>query len=360
MPNPPDILKASTRFKLQLLRENDKALREMARTYAAVWKKLKPQFDQLTKQIEEARRLNQKVKPSWIFRQQRYRLLMNQAEAEIMRFGKFASGAIGDQQRKALTLGVNHSTELMQLSLGPAPQEVVRAGYRVSWARIPKEALQNIVGVLADGSPLSYKFKGMPQEIAQGVKDVISTGIAQGQNPRVMAREIRKQFDGALSNALTTCRTETMRAYRTASHENYRANSDVCSGWVWLASESPRTCPACWSRHGSFHTLDEDLIDHVRGRCSPAPVCRGWQDLYPDLDMSGIKDTSAKPFDPTESFNKMNRVDKLRVLGPTRLKMLESGEITLRDLATTQKSDKWGDSIRPKNLKELKENKPVE
>jgi SPP1 gp7 family putative phage head morphogenesis protein len=354
MPNPPDILKASTRFKRKLLRENDKALREMARTYAAAWKKLKPQFDALTKQIEEARRLNQKVKPSWIFRQQRYRLLMNQAEAEIMKFGKFASGAIGDQQRKALTLGVNHSTELMQLSLGPPPQEVVRAGYRVSWARIPKEALQNIVGVLADGSPLDYKFKNLPKEVAQGVKDVISTGIAQGQNPKVMAREIKRTFDGALSNALTTCRTETLRAYRTASHENYRANSDVVKGWIRSASKGPRTCAACWGEDGTFHTLDEDLGDHPSGRCVAIPQTKSWDELFPDLDMSGIKDTSAKPYDPTESFDKLSEVDKLRVLGRTRLEMYKRGEITLRDLATTQKSKIWGDSIRPKNLKELK------
>jgi SPP1 gp7 family putative phage head morphogenesis protein len=351
-----DILKASKKFKKELLANNDHALRAMAQTYAQAWKRVKPQFDQITKQIADAKKSGLEIKPSWLFRQQRYASLMIQMEEELLRYSQYATAMVGNLQAQALDMGLDHSLQQLKLSLGPIPDEVVKAGYGVAWNRPPHESLRNLVGFLQDGSPLTEKFAALPVDVAASIKEVFTSGLAQGWNPKKIAREIRRNYQDSLTNVLVTARTETMRSYRTAAHENYRANSDVCKGWIWNASKSNRTCAACWAMDGTFHELSEELNDHPAGRCSPIPVTKTWGELFPDLDLSGIKETAAQPWDTEDNFKKMPKADQLRVLGPGRWQMWNSGEVSLRDMAAVNKSKKWGDSVRPKTLKELRNN----
>src|SRR4030095_12680785 len=97
----------------------------------------------------------------------------------------------------------------------------------------------------------------------------------QGRGPRAVAQEIREGLNGNLTRALKIARTETIRAYREASHRTHQENSDVLEGWIWLSALNSRTCRACIALHGTFHTLDERLKGHVNCRCSQIPAVKG-------------------------------------------------------------------------------------
>ena len=209
------------------------------------------------------------------------------------------------------------------------------------------------MGFLGDGSPLSYKFAGLPSAVSDGIKNAIIAGMAAGQNPQVIARTVRREYAGGLSNAVTVCRTEAMRAYRTASHENYRANDDVVEGWIWSAGHSSRTCAACWGMDGTLHPLDEDLNDHVRGRCCAIPQTKSWQELFPDLDLSDVIETRAEPWDPETAFKKLTVKQQKDVLGKGRYEMWADGKIKLRNIPAEHKSAIWGNSYQPATLEDL-------
>jgi hypothetical protein len=339
----PDVLKTATRFKAQLLRDNDKAVKEISKHYLEAWRRLKIQANALTKQIAEAQKSGEAISASWIFRQQRYYDLMLALEIELRQYGVYVAGVILTQQQLGLTLGLESSKQLALMQLR----------YGVQWNQPSLDAMRNLTGFLADGSPLAYKFAGLSAEVADGIKETLTSGLAQGWNPVKIAAEINSSFAGGLTNAVTTCRTEVMRAYRGASHENYRANSDIVRGWIWSAGHSPRTCAACWAMDGTFHTLDEVLIDHPAGRCCPVPVTRSWAEISPSGKAPGIKETSAQPWNSEETFAKLTDAEKLKVLGPGRFRLYQDGKIGIKDMAVLQKSEIWGDHYRPKTLKEL-------
>jgi SPP1 gp7 family putative phage head morphogenesis protein len=368
-PRDPDIVRSAKRLRTQIITRNDKALSEMQRVYWQAYRNLKHEFDEITKLIEKAiaegkqavlreagsgaKLMEDQFSANWLFRQQRYKELMEQCEAEILRFSKTAANLTRKEQEWALELGDNHAHTLMRESLGAMPEELVRMGVRVRWNYINRDALLNMVGYLADGSPLDYKFAELAPEVSQAIKDTITTGLAKGQNPRRIAREIRRAYGDNLSNALLTCRTETMRAYREATFESYNANADIVKGWIWLAAKQPRTCAACWGMDGTFHELSERLVDHPAGRCTSIPVTRSWQELFPDKDLSNIKDTSAKPWDSTKYFDRLSEADQKRVLGVTKFRMYQAGEINLRDIPTLQRSRTWGNHYAPGNLQDV-------
>lgn len=347
----PDIVKQALAFRRDLIRGNDAALREMARVHMATWKRLRSQFDQMSRQIaaatEELGGLEavRDLHPSWIFRQQRYADLMWQCEQELLYFTRAAAAQVRMQQTAAMQLGQQHAFRLVDAQM---PRELTG-----TWNRMPVEALQDLVGVLQDGSPLSYKFAGLAEETAAGIKETIAAGFAQGWNPRKIAREIKRSYDGALTNALLTCRTETMRAYRGAAHASYQANSDVVDGWIRVAAKNGRSCIACLAQDGTFHPLTERLHDHPAGRCVAIPHTRPWNELFPGLDLSGVKETSVQPWNAEDSFKRLSEADQRRMMGGAKFRLWKEGKISLSDLATKQRSKVWGDHYRPTTLKEL-------
>ncbi len=350
-----EILDVAARFHAALSKHNDKALAEMVEVYRKLWRRLEARFEFISRQILEARARGELPTIGMLARQARYDELLTQVEVELARFGARAASITQAQQEQGLQMGLEHSQALMEASLGPAPRAFVRAGYSVNWNRVPTESLENLVGFLSDGSPLAYKFSGMAPAVAQGVREIITSGLGMGWNPRLMNAAIRREFAGALSNSLVVCRTEAIRAYRTAAHENYRANSHILEGWIWSAHHSRRTCAACWGKDGSFHTLDETLVDHPSGRCAAIPKTKSWAELAPGLDLSGVEDTSAQPWKPEQYFKQLPEEDQRHVLGPRKYKLWRRNQIRFEDIPTVVPSPVWGDGIRVGSIAEIME-----
>lgn len=341
----------------------------MAAGYAQTWKRLKGNLNAITKQIEEAEAAGKiaiarvpgsgvaleanEYSISWLGRQRRYRQLLAQTEREMELLARRTTAMTEAHQAMMRDMGIQHSTGMLDVSMGPAPAALKARGLGVTWNSIPTEALENLVGVLSDGSPLDYKFAGLPKKVANGIRDEFAAGFAQGVGPRQIAANIERMFGDALSNALVTVRTEGLRAYRTAAHENYRANDDVVKGWIWTCAHNSRTCAACWGMDGSFHELTEELIDHPSGRCSPVPVTKSWAELFPATDLGDYTETAAKPWNPDDNFKRLAERDQKTVLGRARYRAYSEGKLELTDIPKRVDSPIWGDHYRVKTLSEL-------
>jgi hypothetical protein len=355
---------SAAKFRSQIISQNDKALRTLSEAYRDSWRRVSGQLDQVTKQIQAAQAIGKSstlrvpgskvaLKPNefsinWLARQARYKALLTQMESELGKLAKLGAATTTDQQQAALDLTLSHSRDLLKSAVGTPPP-----GLGISLNHAPTEALTNLVGVLQDGSPVAALFDQFPAAVIQGVKDTFKTSLIEGWGPRKLAAQIKRAYGEGLTHTLLTCRTETMRAYNTGAHETYKANSRVCNGWIWLCARSKRTCSACWGMDGSFHTLDERLTDHPGGRCVQICSTRPWKEIYPNQDVSGVKETSTQPWEPEKFFSKLSVSDQRHVLGRSRYEAWKAGSLRLRDIPRTNSSKIWGDSVRPGTLKEL-------
>ena len=250
---------AVERHRRELLRLERAGASEMVRAYGAIWQRLRAEIMELSRQYNAALAANQAITPAWVFEFGRLDTLQRQTEAELRRFIESADRSVVSQERAAVDAAQAHFGELMG--------RVSRPGLSVAWARLPVGATEDLVGYLRNGSPLRTLLDELGPQASQAVREGLLTGLALGQGPRETARRVRAAFGGSLDRALKISRTETMRAYRGATLRTYRENSDIVTGWRWLAAKSPRTCPMCLAIDGTWHPLTEGLNDHPNGRC---------------------------------------------------------------------------------------------
>lgn len=178
-------------------------------------------------------------------------------------------------------------------------------------------------------------------------------GVIAGANPNEAARRmvdaVHGQFDGGLTRATVIARTEILDAHRAGGAAWDRKNSDVLAGWQWLAKLDKRTCPSCWSKHGTVYDLQDDgPADHQQGRCARLPVVKPWSDL--GLDVPELP--SLVP-DAQVTFAGLPERDQLAVMGAQRLQLLRSGRASWADLSQRRTVSGWRDSFAPTPVVQL-------
>lgn len=176
------------------------------------------------------------------------------------------------------------------------------------------------------------------------VRRELIRGVAVGSNPKATAARMvdraNGQFDGGLTRALVISRTETLDAHRVAAERAQAEQAEVLAGWIWLCHLSPRTCPSCLVKHGTFHPLDEaGPHDHQQGRCSRMPKVKSWADLGFDVDEPDDLVTDSRAW-----FDALPEADQVAILGRRRLDLLNSGAIAWEDLTTRRTTPGWRDS----------------
>lgn len=182
----------------------------------------------------------------------------------------------------------------------------------------------------------------------EAMRAALVRGVALGNNPKVAARRMmrlsEKRFNGGLTRAMVLARTEIVDAQRSAAAAHHFEHSDVLTGWQWVSKLDARSCVSCWARHGTIHDLQTPgPHDHQQGRCIRVPVTKSWRDL-------GFRDVEEPPSllpDAEAKFASMTREQKLALLGPVRLKALESGALAWADLSVNRRNDGWRDSWVP-------------
>ena len=295
--------------------------------YQVVLDALEPLINDLCEQIEAARAEGKPVNKSWLFREARYKSLMEQVESELGRFGRTARRVIEVSQTGAINRAATYTETLLQAA------EVPGANFN----RLPTAAFENVVGYLGDGSPLASILDKLPRDGKKAVSDALVRGVALGWNPRKSARAAMNAADVPRDRALTICRTETLRAYRQAAISSYEENEDVVTGWRWLAALSSRSCAMCIAMHGTIHKNSERFGSHPNCRCVPSPVVIGTEDEE--------FETGA------DWFAKQNEAAQDTILGSrTAGDVYRNGGITLSDFVGERQSDGFGLTRYAKSL----------
>lgn len=179
--------------------------------------------------------------------------------------------------------------------------------------------------------------RAMRRTIAQG-----ATGARPESAVRRMISRLSGSYGTGLTSALTILGTETMDAHRRGSRAGALGNAEVIDGWIWTARLARNTCAACLALHGSVHPLDEPGPDgHPRCRCIRTPKTKTWKELGINIGLDDPDEPADMIADARAFFRSLSRADKLKIMGPTRLRLLERGEIEWEDLAMVQQSPFW-------------------
>lgn len=212
-------------------------------------------------------------------------------------------------------------------------------GHGLKVATFAEEALAAIIR--RAGQQITSLSRPLTAEATAAMKAELIRGIQVGAHPETVARDmvrrVEGEFNGGYARALNIARTELLGAYREAAMVGQLANADVLRGWLWQSALTPRTCGSCWSMHGTEHPLDEPgPDDHQSGRCSRTPLTKSWKDL-------GINIPEPPSLIPNAqaTFAALPQADQLRIMGPTRLDLLNRGDIKWSDLSTRRENPGW-------------------
>lgn len=210
------------------------------------------------------------------------------------------------------------------------------------WVRLPTAQVETLLGMTQPYSPLhSALVNRLGPAVAEHMIDRMVQGIAQGKNPRVIARQVMGE---GLTWSMNTVRTAQLNAYRYATRENYRANRDVVAGWRWLATLDNRTCISCLVMHGTVHGVDEVLNDHHQGRCSPIPIVP----LALELGIPEVNVPSAEAW-----LRRKSEAKQQEIMGKGIWQEWQAGRVNWRDLTTTYLDPVYGTMRKAPTLRQV-------
>ena len=316
MPN--TAVDSARQFKDALLKRDAAALGRVVAAYADMMKRLTAEIDAVNMAVESG--------AAYKARLQR---LTVEAQNELTKFQGYLENEIRVDARTSVNQGLIDSIKLLDATVGK-----VGAGFR----GLHPDAVLELLGFLDKNSPLMENMKTLSKWTPERVRDVVTEGVGMGQNPRKIASQIKEAFGGGLTQALRLTRTTQLQSYRAATRANYIANSDVVSGWQWVAALNERTCPACLSLNGKEFPLDETMDEHWNGRCTQIPIIAG----FPSGMNTGEEWFNAQP----ESVQRS-------ILGDAKYEAYSDGKFTFDKLVSGTVDKVWGNMNTVTPLKDL-------
>lgn len=331
MPPESDVIRAMDEFKADLLNREAAQMDAMANRWLDLERRLSGQIELVARQMEERRQMGLPITQNAIFQLERWQDLLAQTQVEWERYAAYALDSITDGQAALGQLGITHAVGAL---------EATAPGIGLTFRRLPVEAVQNMVGLLGNGSPLStLLMNGATQADAVGaMMQALLEGTALGRNPRKTARLMQDGLARGLNQALNIARTEQLRVWRQMNRQMYQA-SGVVEGYYRLATRDDRVCKACLSRDGEEFLLEQEMAEHPSGRCAQVPKVRGFA---PPTWQAGPQWLRAQP-----------EATQRKVLGRDYFDAWQRGDFALSDLAQESFNTTWGGNLHPTPLKEL-------
>lgn len=253
------------RHRRQIIEREEAVIRELLTEYDQLEKELTNAYRGLAKKIAVAQAAGETISPSWFYRERRLKLLLEQVQQEVVRFGGRVTPIVIREKRAAIKIAVDQTNEIVRLiSAGEMPDIGTLFNSR---------AVENAVGMMGDGSPImSYYEEQLAPAVAERIKREVIKAAAVGTDFATIARRLTEAGKIPRHRALTMARTEVNRVRRETKRQIYEEHSDVFSGWEWVASHSVRTCAACLAQDGKVYKLQVDFPQHMSCRCDIIPV----------------------------------------------------------------------------------------
>jgi len=342
MPITPAVIEAANAFRARLLARERQSATALVRYYGASWTQIHGDITALSAEVQAMRAAGEEITDGKLRGLERMRAIEAQVEREMNRYVEFADGELTARQREAIASGERDAFDLMQLSL-PGTHEV-----RVNMYRMPREAVENYVGMMQDGTPLRGVLEKYVGDAAQNLSETMVTGMVAGWNPKKVAREMRNAYGMALTDSLRLARTEQLRAYRTANLQSYNANSDIVTSWRRMSANLPNSCIACLLMDGTVYTLGESMDDHPNGKCYLVPITKTYAELGIDAPEPEFVPESGR-----EWFERQDEATQRKIMGNGIYDAWQDGKFALEDIPHKIVDDVWGNSWVPKPLYEL-------
>lgn len=267
--------------------------RRILNAYLGVQADIDAQLQRLQRQISAAQASGEPVHISWLYQANRLSALQQQVGQTVERFTSEAQALTRQMMQTGAQSGADDAHYALQtqisVQLADAGLEQYTPLITSSFNRLHGAALEdaannafryNRASTTGGGNrvrAVSRLYQSLPTEMQQRAKRTLIYAVAVGQHPSVTARALAQQMGIARNRALMIARTEQLNAYRRANVATFRANSDVCDGWIWLAATD--ACPFCASMNGTRHSLDEVLDSHPNCRCTQSPIAKPLSDI---------------------------------------------------------------------------------
>lgn len=336
MPHP--VLGAAARYRAQLLAQERQAATRLVQAYGRAYQGLTVELEALiaaTATLETPGEAD-------IRRLASLRSLRAQIADQVERYAVYADQEIAAGVSRSIELGLQGSLGTVQAYFGnPRTQAAIAA----RWDMLAAEGIETALGFTASDSPLRARLVNVLGEVvAERAADALVTGIATGQNPRVVATILRRELGAGLSWSLTTARTAQLWSYRETSRLNYAANADIVQGWRWQAALDDRTCLSCWMQHGSTHGNDETLNGHHNCRCTMIPI-------VPLARRLGLQEPELEP--GPELFRRLPEATQRQRMGPARYAAWVDGAFELESIPHAYEDGVYGTMLAEATLGEL-------
>ncbi len=190
---------------------------------------------------------------------------------------------------------------------------------------------------LADGSPLKKLILESAKESAKEVEDTLINGIAIGQGASHIGWVMSQVSNLPYDRAYRIARTEIARAYRSASHEQYK-KSGIIVGYRRMCYK-PTACFACLMMDGEFYPIGQGALqDHPNGKCTPIPVREGHENDTPRWQTG------------REWFDGLSEDDQRKLMGNGRFELWKGSGLDIRKTVYNKENKTWGKA--PTNLRE--------
>lgn len=332
MANDPLVVQVMREFKADLAAREADQMGEMAKRWMQSENELGNAIDALALEIDALRQAGEDIPVSKLMNMDRYKSLVGQTKGEYSKYSRYADGAISGKQAEWGKLGLESAVQGINASYMQSGMVVA------SFDRLPVDAIERMIGMAGDGSPLKDLLAASYPDAVDGITNALINAVTMGKNPRDTARDIRDGYGVGLDRALNIARTEQLRAFRLAAMEQYRA-SGLVGGYKRLAAKQMNTCMACLLADGTMYDLETDFEEHPSGRCTLVPVVNGLPEVGWPTGM--------------DWFTELSEEDQLAMMGSGAYDAWSEGLIDLVDLVTRQDNDTWGASLVVTPLSEL-------
>ncbi len=313
--------------KAAILRREALELREMTRRWLEVERAMEAELLKTATALAENGGI---VTEAMVLRDKHFINLLYRARAEYGKYAdEFETQAV-QMQTYGLETGIVDAASVLSLA-------IEEAGLGVSFEMLNVDAINAMIGLTADGTPLRSLLMKSYGDAVNGLTRELLTGLAKGLAPKDVAKAMADGFGVGLDRAMVISRTELLRSYRLGTQEQYRS-SEVVTQYKRLAVKDERTCLGCLIQDGEIFENAEDFAEHPNGRCTLVPVVRGAK--IPEWE-SGKTWLQSLPQEKQKA-----------ILGNKRFEMFTSGT-PLEAFSTLKPNKTWGGAFVPTALKDL-------
>lgn len=129
------------------------------------------------------------------------------------------------------------------------------------------------------------QLRGITQAMDQQISRILAEGLAAGQNPAVIARQINNRIDKiGITRARVLARTEVISAHAQATLNGYEEAGieGVETRAEFATAGDGDVCPECEALEGKVYSIQESrgvIPVHPNCRCAWIPVVEGGTDI---------------------------------------------------------------------------------